>query len=272
MRNLRPEVVNDERHFDNRSSLLLEEGSRSLNPVEPYIISGGDVTERCYFSHLANCSKYEFNVLPKFFGNESSYAKEFPKRINEILSGCPDAKIYCVFDVDTIFSNLDREKNVKRKCAFANKKTYDDFVKKYENSENVVLCPSMPCFEYWFLLHFENDFSLYKTCGKIIKKLEPYIRSYFPAQAPKDDESKSQMSRVKYLRKVNLGHILKNEDYLDNDEWVKRLCDDKKLENAVKNAEENIKIAQKQGLLEKQSYSYVFLPFKDYDFKDYEAD
>ena len=169
-----------------------------------------------------------------------------------------------MFDLDTVLGNLTREKDVKRKYAVANKKTFDEFKKKYENSENVVLCPSMPCFEYWFLLHFTNDVTLYKTCGSVVKKLEPYIRHYFP-DAILPNKVLFKMKKIRNLDKVKLGSILKTESYLDNDEWVRKLCSEGKLENAIRNAEENINLAQEKGLLDSQSYTYVFLPFKNYE-------
>lgn len=243
---------------------LLEEGSRQLSQTKPYIISGGQVTEHCYFSKLAILTKYKFNVMPKFFGNEASYADIFPKHIDEILAGNPDAKIYCIFDLDTIYGNLDSKKEFKRKGAVANKKTYESFMKKYTFTKNVVLCPSMPCFEYWFLLHFESNATLYKTCGKVVKKLESYIRNYFPDNIL-PNEVLFNMKKTKNIDKAKLVSILKTESYLSENEWVKKLCENGKLEKAIRTAEENINKAKSNGVLEKQSYSYVFLPFKNYN-------
>ena len=50
--------------------------------------------------------------------------------------------------------------------------------------------------------------------------------------------------------------------YLKDATWVKNLCADGKLIEAIKRAEENIKKAIETGELEKQSYSYVYKVFK----------
>ena len=263
MKIIKPEIT-EKAYFSTEATSLNEEGTRQLNPIGPYVISGGQVTERCYFEHLSKCTKYKFNILPKFFGNEASYAEVFPRHINEILSGNPDAKIYCIFDLDTIYGNLNSQKDAKRKSAIANKKTFESFKKNYASSKNVVLCPSMPCFEYWFLLHFENDTTLYKTCGKVIKKLEPYMRGFFPENKISND-ALFKMKKTKNIDKIKLVSILKTESYLCKDEWVRKLCANGKLETAIKTAEENINCAKNKNLLEQQSYTYVFLPFKNYD-------
>lgn len=263
MKNIKPEIK-EKPYFSAGVASSFEEGSRPLNPIEPYIISGGLVTELCYFGHLAKCTKYKFNILPKFFGNEASYAEVFPRHIDEILSGNPDARIYCVFDLDTIYGNLKSQNEAKRKCAIANKKTFELFKKKYALSQNVVLCPSMPCIEYWFLLHFENDTTLYKTCGKVIKKLESFMRGYFPDNCL-SSEALFKMKKTRNVDKIKLVSILKTESYLSNGEWVRKLCENGKLENAVRTAEENINSAKKKDMLEQQSYFYVFQPFKNYD-------
>ena len=73
-------------------------------PLAPFIVSGGRNTERYYFVHVNDLSiKYRFNIRPKYFGDESAYTEVFPLRIKEILSKNTDAKIFCVFDMDTIY-------------------------------------------------------------------------------------------------------------------------------------------------------------------------
>lgn len=77
-----------------------------MSPLYPFVVSGGKNTERYYFTHVSSISnKYKFNIRPKYFGDESSYTDVFPKRIAEILSKNVDAKIFCVFDMDTVVSD-----------------------------------------------------------------------------------------------------------------------------------------------------------------------
>ena len=217
------------------SVLTQNEGTKEMNPLLPFVISGGERTERYYFKHISNLTKYKFNIKPKYFGKESNFIIDFPKRIKEIFKGNPDAVIYCVFDYDTIHNDK------------TNRTKYESFkasIKKEFNSEQVTLCPSMPCIEYWFLLHFVNNKQLIDTCEDVDKILEPYMKSFFPD------------------KKMDFQEILKNKDHLDNSEWVKQLCADGKLDKAIARAETNINQALADNDLDNQSFSYVYKLFK----------
>ena len=82
-----------------------DEGTRDMGPLYPFLISGGTNTERYYFTHINDTTKYKFNIRPKYFADESNYAEAFPKRIKEILNANTDPKIFCVFDWDTIYGD-----------------------------------------------------------------------------------------------------------------------------------------------------------------------
>ena len=216
-------------------------GTRDLNPLFPFIISGGEKTEHWYFKHITIVTNYKFNVFPEYFGNESNYAVEFPQRIDNIKKNNPDALIYCVFDFDAIRRNGKTELD-----------KFKQFSEKYVHNDSVIICHSMPSIEYWFLLHFENYTKLLKSCGpksKIQKMLSKHMLSFFP----KSDKK--------------LCNILKDEDYVENPTWVANLCADGKLELAITRAEENIKKAIKANDLNNQSFSFVYRIFKEYNKK-----
>lgn len=227
------------KHFITRttSTGLGDNGTRDLFPSHPYIISGGEVTERYYFLHISKekeVNRY-FKVVPEFFGKESNFVQEFPKSIRKILRNDAEAKIFCVFDWDTIYDNK------------TNLEKYDHFVKQikpYIDNGNVVLCPSMPSFEYWFLLHFKNTTRLVKTCEEMAKDLKPYMLSYF---SKKD---------------IDLFKVLKSRQYMENSTWVKCLCANGKLMEAINRAKKNITDAVANGDLKEQSYSYVYKVFE----------
>jgi len=213
------------------------DGTREMNPLSPFVISGGERTERFYFKHISDVTEYKFNIKPKYFGNESNFVVDFPKRISEILKTNSDAKIFCVFDYDTIFN---RETNRK------NYETFKTKIAKEINNGSVILCPSMPCIEYWFLLHFVNNKQLILTCEEVDKILEKYMKSYFSD------------------KKMDFINILKSEKHLKDSEWVEKLCADNKLKHAITRAEENIKNAIANNDLDNQSYTYVYRIFKEY--------
>ena len=211
-----------------------DEGKRDMGPLYPFLISGGTNTERWYFVHINDITDYKFNIIPKYFGDESNYTEVFPKRIKGILEKNIDAKVYCVFDWDTIFNNDD---NLKKHKAFENEIQAD-----IDNGK-VILCPSMPSIEYWFLLHFQNYTELIKTNGNAIGILAPHIKTWFSSDK-------------------KLSKILKSEKYIKSPHWVENLCADGKLELAIQRAENNINTAKENNDLDNQSYTYVYKLFK----------
>ena len=232
------EVVEQQQYFEAvpAPSPEEDEGTRDMGPLYPFLISGGTNTERYYFTHINDTTEYKFNIRPKYFADESNYTEAFPKRIKEILNANTDPKIFCVFDWDTIYG-ID-----------AKIKKHEDFEKRFRteiDNGNVVICPSMPSIEYWFLLHFEDKTDLLKDYRAISNILAPYIKPCFA------DPTK------------NLKKLLKQEKYLQDSTWVKNLCSDGKLDTAIKRAEDNIKAAEEAGDLANQSYSYVYKAFKE---------
>ena len=232
------EVVEQQQYFEAvpAPSPEEDEGTRDMGPLYPFLISGGTNTERYYFTHINDTTKYKFNIKPEYFADESNYTEAFPKRINEILNANTDPKIFCVFDWDTIYGN---DAKIKK---------HEDFEKQFQteiDNGNVVICPSMPSIEYWFLLHFEDKTDLLKDYRAISNILAPYIKPCFA------DPTK------------NLKKLLKQEKYLQDSTWVKNLCSNGKLDAAIKRAEDNIKAAEKAGDLANQSYSYVYKAFKE---------
>ena len=235
------ETIEQKRFFDAVPASPLseqDEGKRDMGPLYPFLISGGTNTERWYFVHINDITDYKFNIIPKYFGDESNYTEVFPKRIKGILEKNIDAKVYCVFDWDTIFNNDD---NLKKHKAFENEIQAD-----IDNGK-VILCPSMPSIEYWFLLHFQNYTELIKSCGRKLQSLlTPHMMPYFPNSNKK------------------LLNLLKDEDYIGKDKkhWVENLCADGKLELAIQRAENNINTAKENNDLDNQSYTYVYKLFK----------
>ena len=230
------EGIEQKPYFEANSapSPVPDEGTREMGELYPFLISGGSNTERYYFTHINDTTEYKFNIRPQYFGDESNYTETFPKRIKEILKTNNDSKIFCVFDWDTIFGD---ETKLKK---------HEAFIRLFETeiSEEIVsICPSMPSIEYWFLLHFENYTALLKDYSAVSNRLAPHIKQCFP------DPSKG------------LKQLLKKEKYLKNATWVKNLCSDGKLIEAINRAEENIKKAIEAGELENQSYSYVYKVF-----------
>lgn len=209
----------------------VDEGTREIGKQLPFIISGGSNTEYYYFKHINDLTQFKFHIKPEYFGDESAYISLFPKRIEEIKRKNDDAKVFCVYDMDTVFLNS------------VNKEKHKDFEKKVKDDSNIVeLCPSMPCIEYWFLLHFINYTNKLENYSKVSQLLAPYIKPCFPQPS------------------VKLKKLLKSKEYVEDPQWVRELSADGKLETAIKRAEENI--ANAKNDIENLSYSYVYKIFK----------
>ena len=218
-----------------RKKKNLDEGKIELRHLSPFVISGGEKTERWYFQHIRFLKYGDFIVKPEYFGKESRYFRNFLEIIKKILKKNSDAKIFCVYDKDTV--NGGSEKNQQNDLNFLKD------VQKYISENKVVLCPSMPCFEYWFYLHFDKNIHSFKDCKTVTGKLSHFMRSYFPNN------------------KESLLDIIKSEKYLSKVDWVKKLCDDDKLKKAIQNAESNYKKIKSNDKEQIQSYSLVYKMF-----------
>ena len=212
-----------------------DDGNREMGDLYPFLICGGQNTERYYFTHINDITEHKFNIRPKYFGDESNYIEAFPKRIREILSHNKDAKIFCVFDWDTVSENKTRREKHKE---------FEEEFKGEISCGVVSLCPSMPCIEYWFLLHFEDNHALMKTYSAVARHLSKYIKSCYPDPAHP------------------MKKLLKETKYLSDVSWVRNLCSDGKLDLAIERAERNIMSAIESDSLDEHSYSFVYKVFK----------
>ena len=88
---------------------------------------------------------------------------------------------------------------------------------KYAKDERVLICDSMPSIEFWFLIHYMNTSKYFKDVNDIIRVLKKFIPNYE-----------------------------KTEDFLEKQNWVAIMSEDKRLNDACKRA----------ALLGPQSESY----------------
>lgn len=224
-----------------------ETGTRELVALPPFLISGGENTERLYFQHISSLTDFKFIIKPEYFGKESEYATYFPQKIEEIIKANRDAKVFCVFDLDNILGDLESTSPKKRERAQKATKKYETFlkwVKKFAETEKIenqiVMCESMPCFEFWFLLHFEDCRKFMKDKGPVSNRLANYMKPLFEGITKKFSD------------------VLKKKEYLEKQDWVKFLCSDEKMELAVERAKKNYEYIRQNKLLKSSSYSKVY--------------
>lgn len=161
-------------------------------------IVGEGVTEWCYFDGFKRFKRYPFALEPQL--PCSSNWRGVLKRA-ELLSDKPYDAIYCVLDYDTIINQQSEyDKFVKEQTRLRNKK----------KTRKISYILSMPCIEYWFLLHFKENVSTkeYLTYSE----LEPELRKVLPGYEKKK----------KYFSKCN---------------FYKMISCDQKEEKAIRSAE-----------------------------------
>ena len=221
-------------YFEKEAEILdLDAGTRDMYPLAPFVVSGGRNTERYYFTHINDLTGYKFNIRPRYFGDESSYVENFPLRVHEILEKNAEAMVFCAFDMDTVYKN-----NLLAR--------HDDFLaslKSEIDNGNVIVCPSMPSFEYWLLLHFENHIGYLRDFPRVAGVLAPYLKPYF---------SSSSSSFKK---------LLKSEKHLKDPVWVEKLLEDGKLKQAIERARLIHQQMVNDGDMTGKSYTLVYLIF-----------
>ncbi len=96
-------------------------------------------------------------------------------------------RVYCVIDKDEHSQYLEALDLVKRK--------------KLKKSHSLRAIPSVPCFEFWILLHFKmTTRSFYNSprppCMQVIKELKPYIPEYEKASATLFDLTRDRLNEA----------------------------------------------------------------------------
>jgi hypothetical protein len=170
---------------------------------ETIAVIGEGITEREYFKSLKQHEKLDFKFkpdIPKHSDIKSIISKA------ESLCEIYDL-VYCIIDLDRILLN-------SRELDFYNRNK--------SKNKNIIFIENNPCFEIWFLLHFELSARAYENCPSLISILKKYIPDYCKS--------------INYLNSRDLYHIFrpKLEYALKNSIRLERLnrnckCDVHKL-------------------------------------------
>lgn len=106
--------------------------------------------------------------------------------------------VFWILDFDVILKET-------RECGKGDKSRLKEFLeyrkklkKEYDNVKVVI---NNPCFEYWFLLHFEATQKKYPNCSSAIKKLEKQLPNYSKSERYFKNKSKDIYARLRpYLK------------------------------------------------------------------------
>ena len=175
-------------------------------------IIGEGLTERLYFTHLRRLKNYRYTCKPRNFARQS--LEEMEKLVDNAIADLCIAVL--VFDADVARTNkLEQAK-------------LDALQRKYKNSQNVIICDSMPSIEFWFLLHYLNTTRHFNTSNDVIDVLRKYIPAFD-----------------------------KNERFLSQEKWVAELLSEGRVDTACKRA--------RSIDTQSASYSNVYKAFAAFD-------
>ena len=161
---------------------------------DPYekvlIVCEGEKTEPNYFNKLKDhleLSSANVMVTGECASSPKSIVDYAIQRYkSEKSTGDSFDKVFCVFDKDTHH-------------------TYEDAINKIrsENPQGVfVSITSVPCFEYWLLLHFLYSTKSYESAGKnsacdnLISELQNYLPTYQKCDASVFEQIVDQLPRA----------------------------------------------------------------------------
>lgn len=132
--------------------------ARNLKKRRSVLIGAGP-TEKAYIEHLTHIKGYRIETHPRFCRNDTPFYMD--KFVQHVLEDGGTA--VCLYDED----ESERSAKIQQKL--------DEFVTKYKDNPNVMLCGSMPSIEYWFLLHYEKVNRYFGTSKRVIKALNKHM-------------------------------------------------------------------------------------------------
>lgn len=175
-------------------------------------IIGEGITEHFYFKHIKSIFGYKCTIRPRFFCK--TCVSQIEKQIKEEYES--GVTIICVTDADVAQRTPAEQQRLSALKI------------EYKNKKNVIFCDSMPCIEYWFLLHFKDTCPTYPNSQQVVKDLKKFIKNYE-----------------------------RTENFLEKEKWVKDMSSAEKVNN-------NIAIARaKKYKNSSTSYSKLYLAIEE---------
>jgi hypothetical protein len=137
-------------------------------------------------------------------------AEEYKRSKYEIREQDGD-RVWCVFDVDL---NYNTDNAIQARIVEINK------AKIIADSNKIKLGISNPCFELWYLIHFEYTTANLKDCNSVIERLNKYIIDYNKSKCPiRQDENykKLMTTAISNAKKLKEHHqSLKTMIHIEN--------------------------------------------------------
>ncbi|MCK5295711.1 MAG: RloB domain-containing protein [Alphaproteobacteria bacterium] len=174
------------REAKDRKALARNEPTRNV-PEYILILCEGEKTEPYYLQAFV----YDHLRLPSANVEICGKCDSAPSKILE----CAEQRLK-EDDFDRIFCVFDRD----------NHTTYESTLNLISSKEKIILINSVPCFEIWFLLHFDLITKPFVKSGKKspcdnlikdLKKIDTYFKNYEKGEKSYFDFLKSRMETAK---------------------------------------------------------------------------
>ena len=147
---------------------------RKLKPVV-LIVSEGSKTEPIYFNHFKDRNK-NIQILLSSEGRKQRKT-DYKHIVNEAIRFI-DENDLSVEDGDTFWCVCDADVDTNTPGAAVVKASQLAEAKIAADRNNINMIFSNPCFELWFLLHFEYTTKQFRGYDEILKSLLKHIKDY----------------------------------------------------------------------------------------------
>ncbi len=132
-------------------------------------VIGEGITEWHYFYDLKQTERLPYQLTPSL-PKHSNYQAIFKKAQQLAEEGYDH--VYVIIDIDVI----QRDTNVQSK--------YETAKHRLLRKKEIFVFETMPCTEYWFLLHFQNySTRIYPNCKDIFERLYLFLPNYEKSNA-----------------------------------------------------------------------------------------
>ena len=142
-----------------RKPASFQRGTSKRKPYDTVlIICEGEKTEPCYLNALCQELKISPNITIEGIGCDPL---SVVKHAEQLYKKNKHDRVYCIFDRDQHPSFLSAIDKIEKK-----------------RSIPIKAIISVPCFEYWPLLHFKESARPYNNAEEILSELKIYLPSY----------------------------------------------------------------------------------------------
>lgn len=126
-------------------------------------IVGEGYTEFYYFNDYKTAERKKNEIKPEL--PKHTDIESIVRTARRLIDDGYD-HVYCVFDMDSIYND---EMNYRKYC---------ELMEQTKENIGISFFKSMPCFEFWLLLHFKYSTKQHEVCSTCVDDLKRYIHDY----------------------------------------------------------------------------------------------